>query len=122
MLWCIFYIEEFFYGKKIIITNSRGLSKFLKLIVFGQILTKFGSFGQFWADSTAMVVAKSMALIEKKKIIRKKFCKMFQNLMYNGFLEGPLNLPSTQKVSKHLIRNWNCCGMPKMPKFHIWNS
>jgi hypothetical protein len=27
-----------------------GISKFLKLIVFGQILANFGSFGQFWAD------------------------------------------------------------------------
>jgi hypothetical protein len=37
-----------------------GISKFLKLIIFGQILAKFGSFGQFWADSTALTVADSM--------------------------------------------------------------
>jgi hypothetical protein len=32
--------------KKIKISNFGGISKFLKLIVFGQILTKFGNFGQ----------------------------------------------------------------------------
>jgi hypothetical protein len=32
--------------KKIKISIFGGISKFLKLIVFGQILTKFGSFGQ----------------------------------------------------------------------------
>jgi hypothetical protein len=35
-------------------------SKFLKLIVFGQILVNYGSFGQIWADSAALTVAKSM--------------------------------------------------------------
>jgi hypothetical protein len=37
-----------------------GISKFLKLIVFGQILANFGSFGQIWADSDALIVADSM--------------------------------------------------------------
>jgi hypothetical protein len=37
-----------------------GISKFLNLIVFGQILADLGSFGQFWADSAALTVADSM--------------------------------------------------------------
>jgi succinate-acetate transporter protein len=53
--------------KKIKILIFSGISKFLKLIVFGQILTKFGSFGQFWADSVAMVVADSMPSFERKE-------------------------------------------------------
>jgi hypothetical protein len=39
----------FFFLKKIKISIFGGISKFLKLIVFGQILTKFDSFGLFWA-------------------------------------------------------------------------
>jgi hypothetical protein len=41
--------------------------KFLKLIIFGQILTKFGNFGLFWVETTAMAVADSMPLFGKKK-------------------------------------------------------
>jgi hypothetical protein len=37
-----------------------GISRFVNLIVFGQILANFGSFGQFWADSTAWTVADNM--------------------------------------------------------------
>jgi hypothetical protein len=37
-----------------------GISKFLKQIVFGQILANFGSFGQIWADSTFLIVADGM--------------------------------------------------------------
>jgi hypothetical protein len=37
-----------------------GFSKFLKQVVFGQILANFGSLEQFWADSTALTVADSM--------------------------------------------------------------
>jgi hypothetical protein len=45
-----------------------GISKFLKLIVFGQILAKFGSFGQsraylgrqIWVDFAALTVAESI--------------------------------------------------------------
>jgi hypothetical protein len=42
ILWCL--LGAFF--EKIEISNFEGISKFLKLIVFGQILAKFGSFGQ----------------------------------------------------------------------------
>jgi hypothetical protein len=37
-----------------------GISKFLKLIVFGQILAVLNSFGQIWTDFAAVVVANSM--------------------------------------------------------------
>jgi hypothetical protein len=39
----------FFFLKKLKISIFGGISKFLKQIIFGWILTKFGSFGQFWA-------------------------------------------------------------------------
>jgi hypothetical protein len=42
------------------ISNFGVISKFLKLIVIGQILANFGNFGQFWADFTALIVADSM--------------------------------------------------------------
>jgi hypothetical protein len=44
------------------------------------------------------------------------------NLVCNGLLESPLNSPSTKKVSKNPITNWNRGCVPKIPKFHIWNS
>jgi hypothetical protein len=37
-----------------------GILKFLKLIVFGQILAILGNFGQIWADSAALTVVDSM--------------------------------------------------------------
>ena len=44
------------------------------------------------------------------------------NLACNGLLESPLNFPSTKKVSKHPITNYNYSFVPKILKFHIWNS
>jgi hypothetical protein len=46
------------------ISSFGGISKFLKLIVFGQILAKFW---QLWVDSCAIVVVNSMPSFEKKK-------------------------------------------------------
>jgi hypothetical protein len=43
------------------------------------------------------------------------------NLACDGLLESPLNFPSTKKVSKYPMTNWNRGCMPKVPKFHIWN-
>jgi succinate-acetate transporter protein len=37
-----------------------GISEFLKLIVFGQILANFGSFGQIWPHYVALTVVDSM--------------------------------------------------------------
>jgi succinate-acetate transporter protein len=81
--------------KKIKISIFGGISKFLKLIVFGQILTNFGSFGLFWADSAAMAMADSMPSFERKKRKCHNFCKKCQNLACDGLLESPLNFPST---------------------------
>jgi hypothetical protein len=44
------------------------ISNFFKLIDFGQILTKFGNFGQFWADLAAMALADNMPSFERKKM------------------------------------------------------
>jgi hypothetical protein len=45
MLWCIFYTHELFFSIKIKISIFGGISKFLKVIVFGQILADFDCFG-----------------------------------------------------------------------------
>jgi hypothetical protein len=60
------YIGFIYFLKKTKILIFGGISKFLKLIVFGQILTKFGCFRLFWADSVAMAVANTMPLIWKE--------------------------------------------------------
>jgi hypothetical protein len=59
-----FYI--LFFLKKIKISIFGGISKFLKLIVFGQILGIFSSL-----DSAAMGVANNMPSFEKRKRKRK---------------------------------------------------
>jgi hypothetical protein len=46
ILWCFFYLKIFMFFEKTKILIYGGISKFLKLIVFGQILAGFGSFGQ----------------------------------------------------------------------------
>jgi hypothetical protein len=46
--------------KKTKISIFGGISKFLNLIVFGQILANFGNFGQIWADFATLAVADSM--------------------------------------------------------------
>jgi hypothetical protein len=57
---CSLHLRFSFFEEKIKISVFDGISKSFKLIVFGQILTKFGRFGLFWADSTAMAVANSL--------------------------------------------------------------
>jgi hypothetical protein len=54
------YIDFYFFLRNTKISIFGGISKFLKLIVFGQILANFGNFGQFWADSVALTVADIM--------------------------------------------------------------
>jgi hypothetical protein len=44
MLWCPFYTWKFLFMKKTKISVFGGISKFLELIVFGQILVVLGSF------------------------------------------------------------------------------
>jgi hypothetical protein len=46
--------------KKTKISIFGGILKFLKLIVFGQILADFGNFGQLWADSAALTMDDNM--------------------------------------------------------------
>jgi hypothetical protein len=45
-----------------------GISKFLKLIVFGQILANFGSFGQIWVDFASLAMADSMPKLRLKSL------------------------------------------------------
>jgi hypothetical protein len=112
----------YFFLKKIKISNFGGILKFLKLIVFGQILTKFGSFGLFSANSAAMAAVDNMPSFERKKRKHHNFCKKCQNLACDGLLESPLNFPPTKKLSKNPITNWNRSCVSKIPKFHTWNS
>jgi hypothetical protein len=95
MLWCLLYILKLLFLVNVKISILGGVLKFFKLIVFGLILAKFGSFGQFWANLATMAMAESMPLFEKK-------------------------IPKT--MSKNLLTNWKYNSMPKIPKFHIWNS
>jgi hypothetical protein len=44
------------------------------------------------------------------------------NIACNGLLESPLNFPSTKKVSKNPMTNWDRGCVPKVLKFHIWKS
>jgi hypothetical protein len=61
----------FIFWKKIKISIFGGISNFLKLIVFGQILTKLA----VWADSVAMAGPDNMPSFERKKIKHHNFCK-----------------------------------------------
>jgi hypothetical protein len=45
-----------------------GISKFLKLIVFGQILVVLGSIGQIWAHSATLIVVDSMPQLGLKSL------------------------------------------------------
>jgi hypothetical protein len=45
-----------------------GISKLLKLIVFGQISVDFNKFGQFWANFAALAVADSMPELRLKSL------------------------------------------------------
>jgi hypothetical protein len=54
--------------KKIKISIFGCISKFLKLIVFGQILANLGNFGQFWADFATLAVADSMPKLRLKSL------------------------------------------------------
>jgi hypothetical protein len=57
MLLCLFYTFKFLF---LVVFQS---------FVFGQILTDFGSFGQFWVEFTALTMAESM-LQSKTEIFR----------------------------------------------------
>jgi hypothetical protein len=54
--------------KKTKISIFGGISKFLELVVFGQILVVLGSFRQFWADFAALVVHGSMSKLHLKSL------------------------------------------------------
>jgi hypothetical protein len=94
------------------------IAKFLKLIVFWQIFTKFANFGQIqllWQGLTACLHVKG----KKKKNMSSH---LEEDLPCDGLLESPLNFPSTQKVLENPITNWNQSCALEIHKFHIWNS
>jgi hypothetical protein len=97
---------RFFYKEnKIKISNFGGISKFLELIVFGQILTKFGGFRQFWVDLATMAMADSMSSFKRKTRKHHNFCKKSQNLACNGLLKSLLKFPSPKKFQKIQLQN-----------------
>jgi hypothetical protein len=53
---------------------------FFKLIVVGQILTKFGNFRQFWGDSPTMALVNIIPSFEGKKENVKTFAKSIRIL------------------------------------------
>jgi hypothetical protein len=70
MYWCLLYLRIFIkknWLKIFQISIFSGVSKFLELIVFGQILAILGRFWQFWAHIAAMAMTNSMPSFERKK-------------------------------------------------------
>jgi hypothetical protein len=59
---------------------------------------------------------------KKNSFDHHNFYNKGPNLARNGLLESPLNFPSIKKVSKNPITKWNRSCVPKILKFHIWNS
>jgi hypothetical protein len=57
---------EVLFLEKTKISIFGGISKFLELIVSGQILAVLGSFGQIWADFATLAVADSMPKLHLK--------------------------------------------------------
>ena len=53
MLYCLFYTKKFLFLKNTKISISGGISKF-------RLWADFGSFGQFWAEIAAFIVAESL--------------------------------------------------------------
>jgi hypothetical protein len=69
MLWCPLYTWKFSFLKRTKFSSFGGISKFLELIVFGQILAVWailGSFGQIWVDFVALAVADNMPKLDLK--------------------------------------------------------
>ena len=58
MLWCLGYTSKFIFLKNTKISIFGDIPKFLKLIVFGQVL---GDFGQISANFATSLVGESMA-------------------------------------------------------------
>jgi hypothetical protein len=59
--------------KKTKISIFGGISKFLKLIVIGQISVNFGNFWEFWANFAALAVVDSMPELQLKSLKPHKF-------------------------------------------------
>jgi hypothetical protein len=72
--------RNFNFWKTLKISIFGGILKFLKLIVFGQILANFGSLGQFWADCSALAVADSMSKLRLKSLKPHNFWTMSPNV------------------------------------------
>ena len=83
---------------------------------FEQILTNLSILGNFGQ------IQLIWQWLTRKKRKHHNFCKKCQNLACNDLLESSLKSLSIKKVSKNPITNWNCSCVPKIPKFHIWNS
>jgi hypothetical protein len=66
---------------------------------FCQNLAILGSFGQFWIDSAAMVVADNMPTFERKN----KTSSLLQKVSKSCW-KGLLNFPSTKKFQKFQLQ------------------
>jgi hypothetical protein len=91
IVWCLFFIENLFFWKKIKISIFGGISNFLKLIVFGQ----------FWADSTALIVVESMPKARLKSLKSFNSSTVNPKITWSGSLENYHPYSLLQKVSKN---------------------
>jgi hypothetical protein len=64
---------EFFFWKNTKISIFGRISKFLELIVYGQILADLGNFGQIWANFATLAMADSMPELRLKSLKSHNF-------------------------------------------------
>jgi hypothetical protein len=91
IVWCLFFIENLFFWKKIKISIFGGISNFLKLIVFGQ----------FWADFATLVVSESMPKARLKYLNPFNSTTVNPKVTWSDSLENYHPCSLLQKVSKN---------------------
>jgi hypothetical protein len=96
----LLYIE-FFFWKNIKFSIFGGISKILKLIVFGQISSKLGRFGYFWVEIATLAIDESMPEARLKSLKPFNSSTVNPKATWSGSLISyhPYLLP--QKVSKN---------------------
>ena len=63
MLWCLYYIQVIFLGKKL----KSQFWWYSKVPQANCLWANFGSFGQFWVDLATMAMVDIMPSFERKK-------------------------------------------------------
>jgi hypothetical protein len=107
----------FLRNAKISIFN--GISKFFKLIIFGQIWAVLGKFGQILLHSQWLTTCPKLGWNLKILIT---FEPWVQTLCIASHCKATIYIYNLQKVSKNPKIYCIYNNLPKIPKFHIWNS